>query len=136
MTTTDPTTETSPVTGDVDEPELCWLNLADLAPHPDNPRSSLGDLTELVRSIRSHGILEPLVVLPADDDGVYRIIAGHRRHAAGIKAGVTDVPAVVRHMTAGRGHRGDAVARTSTAPTSPSPRRFGRSNGSCRSTAA
>lgn len=43
--------------------------------------------------------MEPLVVLPADDDGVYRIIAGHRRHAAGIKAGVTDVPAVVRHMT-------------------------------------
>jgi hypothetical protein len=28
------------------EPELCWLNLADLVAHPDNPRSSLGDLTE------------------------------------------------------------------------------------------
>lgn len=99
MTTTD-TTINSPDEEAVSvEPELCWLNLADLAPHPDNPRGSHGDLTELVRSIRSHGILEPLVVLPADDDGVYRIIAGHRRHAAGMKAGVTDVPAVVRHMT-------------------------------------
>lgn len=96
MTITEPTTETEGVSV---EPELCWLNLADLAAHPDNPRSSLGDLTELVRSIRSHGILEPLVVLPAEDDGVYRIIAGHRRHAAGLKAGVTDVPAVVRSMT-------------------------------------
>src|SRR5680860_506590 len=96
MTITEPTTDAEGVSV---EPELCWLNLADLAAHPDNPRSSLGDLTELVRSIRSHGIFEPLVVLPADDDGVYRIIAGHRRHAAGIKAGVTDVPAVVRHMT-------------------------------------
>ena len=97
MTTTEPTTD---ITVDVSvEPELCWLNLADLAAHPDNPRSSLGDLTELVRSIRSHGILEPLVVLPADDDGKYPIIAGHRRHAAGVKAGLTDVPAVVRHMT-------------------------------------
>jgi ParB/RepB/Spo0J family partition protein len=53
----------------------------------------------LVRSVRSHGILEPLVVLPADDAGKYAIVAGHRRHAAGVKAGVTDVPAVVRHMT-------------------------------------
>lgn len=96
MTITEPTTDTEGVSV---EPELCWLNLADLAAHPDNPRSSLGDLTELVRSIRSHGILEPLVVLPADDSGVYWIIAGHRRHAAGIKVGVTDVPAVVRHMT-------------------------------------
>ena len=99
MTTTEPTTST-PAESVSAEPELCWLNLADLAPHPDNPRGSLGDLTELVRSIRSHGILEPLVVLPADDDGAYRIIAGHRRHAAGLKAGVTEVPAVVRDMTA------------------------------------
>lgn len=96
MTVTEPTTDAEGVSV---EPELCWLNLADLAAHPDNPRSSLGDLTELVRSIRSHGILEPLVVLPANDEGVYRIIAGHRRHAAGLKAGVTDVPAVVRSMT-------------------------------------
>jgi ParB/RepB/Spo0J family partition protein len=81
------------------EPELCWLNLTDLAPHPDNPRTSLGDLTELTRSIRSHGILQPLVVLPADDRGVYRIVAGHRRYAAGVKAELTDVPAVIRPMT-------------------------------------
>jgi ParB/RepB/Spo0J family partition protein len=95
---TEPTT-VDPVEAVSVEPELCWLNLADLAPHPDNLRASLGDLTELVRSIRSHGILEPLVVLPANDDGVYRIIAGHRRRAAGIKAEVTDVPVVIRHMT-------------------------------------
>jgi ParB/RepB/Spo0J family partition protein len=96
MTTTDPITGAQ---ADTIEPELCWLNLADLAPHPDNPRSgSLGDLTELVRSISAHGILEPLVVLPADDSGAYLIVAGHRRHAAGQKAGITEVPAVVRAM--------------------------------------
>jgi ParB/RepB/Spo0J family partition protein len=101
MTTTDPAVDpvdTNAVEGEPPDPELCWLNLGDLAPHPDNPRRHLGNLTELVRSIRSHGILEPLVVLPADDDGVYRIVAGHRRHAAGIEASVTDVPAVVRPM--------------------------------------
>ena len=100
MTTIDPTSEDIASDAMSTEPELCWLKLTDLAPHPDNPRSSLGDLTELIRSIRSHGILEPLVVLPADDDGVHRIIAGHRRQAAGIMAGLTDVSAVVRHMTA------------------------------------
>jgi len=97
MTTTEPITDTEAVSAV--EPELCWLNLADMQPHPDNPRVSLGDLTELTRSIRSHGIIEPLVVLPANDAGVYLIVAGRRRHAAGLKAGVTDVPAVVRSMT-------------------------------------
>lgn len=96
-------TITEPITTDAEgvsaEPELCWLNLADMQPHPDNPRVSLGDLTELTRSIRSHGIIEPLVVLPANDDGVYLIVAGRRRHAAGLKAGITDVPAVVRPMS-------------------------------------
>ncbi|MGE3446674.1 MAG: ParB/RepB/Spo0J family partition protein [Microbacteriaceae bacterium] len=96
MTITEPTTDDEAVPV---EPELCWLNLSDMAPHPDNPRTSLGDLTELTRSIRSHGIIEPLVVLPANDDGVYLIVAGRRRHAAGLRAGITDVPAVVRSMT-------------------------------------
>lgn len=96
MTTTEPTTDT---TGVEVQPQLCWLNLTDLAPHPDNPRTSLGDLTELTRSIRSHGIIEPLVVLPANDEGVYLVVAGRRRLAAGLRAGVTDVPAVVRCMT-------------------------------------
>ena len=99
MTTTEPVTDNRTEEAAPGEPELCWLNLADLAPHPDNPRTSHGDLAELIRSIRSHGILEPLVVLPADDDGTYRIVAGHRRHAAGVEAGLSDVPAVVRHMS-------------------------------------
>jgi hypothetical protein len=47
MTTTEPTVDpvdpvdTDAVEAESPEPELCWLNLADLAPHPDNPRSGL-----------------------------------------------------------------------------------------------
>ncbi len=99
MTITDPTNTVADGDPVELEPQLCWLNLADMAPHPDNPRHTLGDLTELTRSIRAHGIIEPLVVLPADDHGVYLIVAGRRRHAAGLQAGVTEVPAVVRPMT-------------------------------------
>lgn len=79
--------------------ELCWLPVEQLAPHPDNPRSDRGDLTEMVRSIRSHGVIEPLVVLPADENGTHLIVAGHRRHAAAQEAGQAQVPAVIRAMT-------------------------------------
>jgi hypothetical protein len=37
------------------EPELCWAQLSDLRPHPDNPRTSLGNLTELVSWIDGIG---------------------------------------------------------------------------------
>jgi hypothetical protein len=106
MTTTDTTTDTGTAaaagtdTASATRGELCWLPLDALTPHPENPRASLGDLSELVRSIRSHGILEPLVVLPANDNGEHLLVAGHRRHAAAQRAGtVTTVPVVVRAMT-------------------------------------
>ena len=39
------------------------LRLADLAAHPRNPRTALGDLAEITASIAAHGVFEPLVVL-------------------------------------------------------------------------
>jgi ParB family transcriptional regulator, chromosome partitioning protein len=69
-----------------------------LDPHPLNIRHSLGDLTDLVRSVKSVGVVEPLVVLPADESGRHRIIAGHRRHAAVTKAELPTVPCIVRPM--------------------------------------
>jgi ParB/RepB/Spo0J family partition protein len=57
-----------------------------IAAHPDNPRRQLGDLTELVRSMKTHGVLQPLLVLPADERGMHLIVAGHRRHAAVISS--------------------------------------------------
>jgi ParB/RepB/Spo0J family partition protein len=95
--TTDPTiTDAAHAHG-----ELCWLTPNQLAAHPDNPRSTTSDeqMPELVRSIRAHGILEPLVVLPANDDGIHLIIAGHRRHTAAQKAGGIDrIPVIIRAM--------------------------------------
>lgn len=100
MTTTENTTTDTEATAGSAGGELRWLPLDALTPHAHNPRASLGDLGELVRSIRAHGILEPLVVLPADDNGQHPIVAGHRRHAAAQRsATVTTVPVVVRAMT-------------------------------------
>lgn len=62
------------------------LTLDQLVPHPDNVRRRLGDLTEMAKSIASKGVLEPMLVLPARDDGKHLVVAGHRRLAAAIKA--------------------------------------------------
>lgn len=67
----------------------------DLHPSPTNPRKDLGDLTELVQSIRLHGILEPALArrLP---DGSIELMAGHRRRGAGELAGLETIPTLVR----------------------------------------
>lgn len=66
-----------------------------LHPHPDNPRKDLGDLTELKESIREHGVMQNLTVVPDKDDGDgYTILIGHRRFAA--SEGILDeLPCVV-----------------------------------------
>lgn len=64
-----------------------------IRPHPENPRKDLGDLTELVESIKKNGILQNLTVIPVEgESGEYMTIIGHRRYAAGIQAGVTEFP--------------------------------------------
>lgn len=82
-----------------------------LWPHPDNPRKSLGDLTELVDSIKVNGILQNLTVVPwfsgitrkpADDhtmDDEYRVVIGHRRLEAAKRAGLEEVPCNIVEMT-------------------------------------
>ena len=67
-----------------------------IRPNPDNVRSDLGDLSDLIESVRTHGVHTPALVYP-DGDG-WILIAGHRRHAAAIAAGRTTMPAVVREQ--------------------------------------
>lgn len=76
-----------------------YIHISALHPHPDNPRKDLGDLSELADSIKAKGILQNLTVVPDEVDGGYRIIIGHRRHAAAQLAGVTDLPCVIADMT-------------------------------------
>lgn len=78
--------------------ELQYINTNLIHPHPDNPRKNLGDLAELVDSIKATGILQNLTVVPRDDGG-YTVVIGHRRLAAAKKAGLNEMPCVVREMT-------------------------------------
>ena len=56
------------------------------------------EFTELVDSIRSVGVLQPVVVT-ANDDGSYTLVDGHRRRVASERAEQSVIPAVIRTMT-------------------------------------
>jgi ParB family chromosome partitioning protein len=72
-----------------------------LSPNTHQPRLQIDDarLDDLARSIKSAGVIQPIVVRRVD--GRYRIIAGERRWRAAQRAGLTRVPIVVRDVAAG-----------------------------------
>jgi ParB/RepB/Spo0J family partition protein len=69
----------------------------------DNVRTDPGDLTDLVDSIRQHGILEPIVGCPTEDRQHVDILMGQRRYEAAKLAGETEVPCVLRPRPSHRG---------------------------------
>jgi ParB family transcriptional regulator, chromosome partitioning protein len=73
------------------------LPVASLRPNRFQPRTSFDEtgLDELAESIRIQGIVQPLVVTP-EGDGGYSIVAGERRFRAAQRAGLAEVPVVVR----------------------------------------
>lgn len=73
------------------------IKLDYLVSNPNNPRKDIGDLTDLVASIRIHGILQNLTVAPMED-GTYMLVIGHRRAAAAREAGLDAVPCNIVEM--------------------------------------
>jgi ParB family chromosome partitioning protein len=69
-----------------------------ISPNPYQPRATLDQakLETLAQSIRTHGVIQPLVVNASNDDGFYTLIAGERRWRAARIAGMTKVPVVVK----------------------------------------
>lgn len=57
------------------------------------------DLQELASSIEKHGVMQPIVIRPVDDEAhPFEIIAGERRWRAAQIAGLTEIPAIVRDL--------------------------------------
>ena len=71
-----------------------------VSPNPRNPRRHFGEaeLADLAQSIREHGLVQPVVVRPAAQVGRYEIIAGERRWRAAQRAGINDIPVIVRDV--------------------------------------
>ena len=61
--------------------------------NPDQPRSAMGDLEELTRSVAAKGVLEPILVRPTES-GRFTIISGERRFRAALEAGLAEVPCI------------------------------------------
>ena len=66
-----------------------------------NPRKIFNEeeLDDLVRSVSEKGILQPVVVRPVGDGQHYQIVAGERRWRAAQKAGLHQIPALVRELS-------------------------------------
>ena len=78
------------------EPVGRMLALSALEPDPDQPRTTMGDLSELAASIIDKGVLEPILVRAGAnaESGKQRIISGERRYLAAIDAGLHEVPVI------------------------------------------
>lgn len=76
---------------------LAELPIEQIQPNPLQPRKTFNEasIEELARSVREHGIVQPLVVTRAGENR-YRLIAGERRFRAAHKAGLTTVPVVIK----------------------------------------
>ena len=72
-----------------------------LHPNPNQPRRHFDDaaLRELADSIKSQGIIQPLLVRPQGGENTYQIVAGERRWRAAQLAGLKEVPVYVRQLS-------------------------------------
>lgn len=76
------------------------IPLTDITPNPDQPRKefSHSEMEQLVLSIKTHGVMQPITVTEKEDGG-YEIIAGERRFRASQIAELPTIPALVRTAT-------------------------------------
>src|SRR5919112_3526214 len=70
------------------------ISVEALEPNPEQPRVEIGDLSELITSVKEKGVLEPLLVKPSQQKGRWMIIAGERRWRAACAAGLREVPCI------------------------------------------
>jgi len=73
-------------------PQIRMIAIERIYPNPHQARSELGNMQELMASIKSKGILEPILVRPKGDR--YEIIAGERRYIASKKIGLREIPCI------------------------------------------
>ena len=73
------------------------ISVSKLRPFEGHPFKVKDDeeMNTLIESVQTQGILSPLIVRPIENTDEYEVISGHRRLHAAVKAGITEVPALV-----------------------------------------
>lgn len=79
---------------------IVQIPVALITPNPKQPRKRFDpdELEHLTASIKEHGVIQPLLVCPAGQDGIHILIAGERRLRAAKGAELKTVPAVIRNV--------------------------------------
>jgi ParB family transcriptional regulator, chromosome partitioning protein len=85
----------------VESDQLREIDIDRILPNTQQPRKHFNEeaLNELADSIRAHGVIQPVVVQPLPDN-FYQLIAGERRWRAAQRAGLHQLPAVIRESPA------------------------------------
>ncbi len=80
------------------ESGVTFIDIYEIAPNPTQPRFDFSDaeIGELSESIRALGVLQPILVRPFE--GKYQIVAGERRFRAASRAGLSQVPVLIREL--------------------------------------
>ena len=88
--------ETEQIENNENKENLKTLKITEVEPNRDQPRKNFKQeaLEELAESIKTYGIIQPIVV--TKKDGYYSIVAGERRWRAAKLAGLEEIPAIVR----------------------------------------
>lgn len=84
---------------EIDSKDIINIDINKIYANPEQPRKvfDIEKIEVLSNSIKSYGILQPIVVKP-DDSGKYMIIAGERRYRASRKANLKEMPAVIKDI--------------------------------------
>ena len=83
-------------TEEINNENLRTLKITEVEPNRDQPRKNINqeDLEELADSIKTYGVIQPIVV--SKQDGYFSIVAGERRWRAAKLAGLEEIPAIIR----------------------------------------
>lgn len=84
---------------EIDKKDIMQIKLSNIRPNKNQPRKEFDEdrIKALCDSIKSVGVLQPIVLKPIEDNK-YMIIAGERRYRASIMAGKEDIPAVIKDI--------------------------------------
>lgn len=81
--------------------EIKNIPLAEIIPNPDQPRKNFDEdeMQDLSASIKEHGVLVPIIINKNEANDAYVIVAGERRYRASLRAGLKEIPAIVKNFS-------------------------------------